>query len=375
MAEITQVNLLDYSEAALSEWFASQGQPRFRVKQLVHWIHHEGVTDFSAMTNFSQALRDELSAHFYCRWPSLKASHVSADGTVKLLLTLNDGNAIETVLIPQGKRLTVCVSSQVGCALNCSFCATGRAGFNRDCSLSEIIGQVWLARDYLNQHVMAGGAVTNVVMMGMGEPLLNYDTMLQAVRWMIADHAYGLSKYRVTVSTSGVLPAMRRLQADCDVALAVSLHAATDHLRDQLVPINKKYPLADLIDLCRTYYHRQPKRYVTMEYIMLAGVNDQPKDAKALIRLLSQVRCKINLIPFNPVPGLDYRASTELVVARFQHQLMQAGFNTLVRRQRGDELAAACGQLAGAFDDRTGRRDRLARIPVRVELKDEGEVA
>ncbi|PNT88695.1 23S rRNA (adenine(2503)-C(2))-methyltransferase RlmN [Coxiella burnetii] len=347
-------NLLNLSEPELQGFIASQGQPLYRATQLLQWIHQRGVTDFSLMTDLSKPFRQQLSEASFVRVPELALERVSADGTHKWLFRLADNNKIETVFIPDRKRGTLCVSSQVGCALNCSFCATGKEGFNRNLTLAEIIGQVWLAARLLKSPYK----ITNVVMMGMGEPLLNYEAVVAAMHLMMHDHAYGLSKYRVTLSTSGVIPAMRRLREESPVSLAVSLHAPNDALRNVLIPLNKKYSLDQLIPLCRDYYSRGSKRCVTFEYVMIEGMNDRLIDAKQLIRLLADVPCKINLIPFNSFQGTAYRCSTESAISVFQKCLMDAGFNTRVRRTRGDDIAGACGQLAGQFHDRTGRHQR-----------------
>lgn len=344
------INLLNLSQSALVDFVAECGEPAYRAKQLGQWIHQHRVTDFDAMSNISKAFRQRLKETATVMLPSIVQEHVAQDGTCKWLLRLDDGNAVEAVFIPEKTRGTLCVSSQVGCALNCSFCATGKEGFNRNLSLAEIIGQVFLAVQRYK--------ITNVVMMGMGEPLLNYDPVVAALQWMLDDNAYGLSKYRVTVSTSGVLPQMAKLKEDLPVSLAVSLHAPTNELRNQLVPLNKKYPLEMLIPACRDYFPKSGKQKIFFEYVMLAGVNDSLQHAKGLIRLLNDVSCKINLIPFNPFPGTQYQTSSDEVVEAFHARLVGAGFNTRVRRRRGDDVDAACGQLAGDFTDRTGRHIR-----------------
>ena len=352
----TLINLLDFSFQAMRDFAASLGEPAYRAQQLIQWIHQRGVTDFDGMTDLSRALRVKLKDCAQIQVPEIALEQVSTDGTHKWLMRLADQNAIETVYIPEKNRGTLCVSSQVGCALNCSFCSTGKEGFNRNLSLAEIIGQLWLAKQQL-----AGDdryKITNVVMMGMGEPLLNYDAVVNAMDLVMSDYAYGLSKYRVTLSTSGVVPAMRQLREDSLVSLAVSLHAANDVLRNQLVPLNKKYPLNELLSVCRDYYPRDSKRVVTFEYVMLAGVNDRLSDADQLIRQLADVPCKINLIPFNPFPRTQYQRSSDADITRFQEKLMAAGFNTRVRRTRGGDIDGACGQLAGQIDDRTGRHRR-----------------
>lgn len=344
------INLLNLSRSALSDFVIECGEPAYRAKQLAQWLHQYRVSDFDAMTNISKSFRQRLKENASITPPEILHEHIAKDGTCKWLLRLADGNAIETVFIPEKTRGTLCVSSQVGCALNCSFCATGKEGFNRNLSLAEIIGQVWVA----TQHYK----ITNVVMMGMGEPLLNYDAVVAALEWMLDDNAYGLSKYRVTVSTSGVLPQMAALKKDLPVSLAVSLHAPNNTLRNKLVPLNKKYPLEMLIPACRDYFPKRSKQKILFEYVMLSGVNDTQQHAKELIRLLNGVPCKINLIPFNPFSGTTYQTSPDAVVEAFHARLVSAGFNTRVRRRRGDDIDAACGQLAGDFKDRTGRHVR-----------------
>lgn len=341
-------NLLNLSRTELVDLVQQYGEQMYRAQQIGQWLHQRYVTDFDLMTNISKTFRQRLKEVAHIEAPKILHQHIARDGTCKWLLQLADGNAIETVFIPERSRGTLCISSQVGCALNCSFCATGKAGFNRNLSLAEIIGQLWIA---VQQY-----KVTNVVMMGMGEPLLNYHPLVSALEWMLSDHAYGLSKYRVTVSTSGVLPKILALKKDVPVCLAVSLHAPNNVLRNQLVPLNKKYPLEVLIPACREYFSKGAKQKVLFEYVMLAGVNDSEDHAKELIALLRGVPCKINLIPFNPFPGTFYQTSTDAAIAAFQVSLMKAGYNTRVRRRRGDDIAAACGQLAGDFKDRTRRR-------------------
>jgi 23S rRNA (adenine2503-C2)-methyltransferase len=350
-------NLVDYSAQRLKQLFAEWGQPSYRATQVVQWLHQHRVTDFLAMTNLSLSLREKLKDYFVIQFPEIAYERRSKDGTIKWLLRLNDGNKIETVYIPEAKRATLCISSQVGCTLNCSFCATGKEGFNRNLSLGEIIGQLWMAISQL-ETLSINQKITNVVMMGMGEPLLNYDAVLPALELMLSDRAYGLSKYRVTVSTSGVIPQMLRLQQDIPVALAVSLHAPNDALRNTLVPINKKYSLDQLIPLCRDYFKGSTQREVTYEYVMLDGINDQLQHADELIMLLKDSPAKVNLIPFNPFDRTRYKTSPRVVVERFQRRLVKAGILTWIRKTRGDDVDAACGQLAGQIKDRTGRHSR-----------------
>lgn len=351
-----KINLLDISISGLEALMDAFGQPRFRATQLISWIHQHKIIDFEKMTNLSKSFRQQLIEKTEIKFPEICYQQISKDGTAKWLLRLWDGNIIEMVFIPERDRGTLCVSSQVGCALNCSFCSTGKEGFNRNLSLGEIISQVWLASSKFK--------VTNVVMMGMGEPLLNFDNVIAAMALMMNDYAYGLSKYRVTLSTSGVIPAMHQLQKVSNVALAVSLHAPTDELRNQLVPLNKKYPLKQLMAVCRDYYPRQSKRKVTFEYVMLKDINDTPLHAKQLINLLKQIPCKVNLIPFNPFPKTRYETSSWQTIMAFQQILVEAGIATWVRKTRGQDIDAACGQLAGDIQDRTGRHKRWLRTGI-----------
>lgn len=360
-----KVNLLDFNLVKLREFFVTLGEKPFRAQQVLQWIHQGGMKDFEAMTNLSKSLRQQLEAVAEIRLPEIVSTHHSADGTRKWLIKLDCGNCIETVFIPERTRGTLCVSSQVGCSLNCSFCSTAKQGFNRNLSTAEIIGQVWMAVRELSQRQGAHDKqITNVVMMGMGEPLLNYDNVLAAMDLMMDDFAYGLSKYRVTLSTSGVVPQMQRLRENSPAALAVSLHAPNDDLRNELVPINKKYPLAMLMDVCRQYYGKASKRCVTFEYVMLKDVNDQPEHAKQLAKLLHNVPSKINLIPFNPFPLTSYECSSAETQEAFKKYLQLKGFNTTIRKTRGQDIVAACGQLAaeGKVIDRTSRSQRWQKL-------------
>ncbi|MDP3559513.1 MAG: 23S rRNA (adenine(2503)-C(2))-methyltransferase RlmN [Legionellaceae bacterium] len=364
-----RVNLLDFCYADLRQWLLSIGEQPFRAQQLMQWIHQVGLTSFTEMTNLSKALRARLTELATVTLPKIVSTQVSEDGTHKWLLQLDCGNCIETVFIPEKNRGTLCVSSQVGCGLNCSFCSTAKQGFNRDLSIAEIIAQVWVAVRTLSQQ---GGAhdhrVTNVVMMGMGEPLLNLDRVVAAMDIMMHDYAYGLSKRRVTLSTSGLVPEMLRLREMSPVSLAVSLHAPNDALRNVLVPVNKKYPLAELIPVCANYFQAEPRRVVTFEYVMLKGVNDQIEHAEALASLLKEVPCKINLIPFNPFPSAPYERSELSAINAFRDILMRHGLNTVTRKTRGDDIDAACGQLAGAFQDKTSRSRRWQVIAAQKDL-------
>ncbi len=354
--EANRTNLLDFDQQSLENFFTEIGEKRFRAPQLLKWIHQQGVTDFGEMFNLSKELRRKLAARCEIRAPAIVFDRKARDGTRKWLLQTGGANRIETVFIPEQNRGTLCVSSQVGCALDCSFCATAKQGFNRNLSVAEIIGQLRMASSMLE----ADQRISNVVMMGMGEPLLNFNNVVSAMNLMLDDMAYGLSKRRVTLSTSGVVPAIYRLRDKIDVALAVSLHAPDDELRNQLVPINRKYPLYALLQACKDYVAGMKHRKISFEYVMLEGINDSPGQAWALSRLLSQVPCKINLIPFNPFPGSGYRCSSHDVIARFQEILMSSGYITTVRKTRGEDIDAACGQLVGQVEDRTRRTKKIA---------------
>lgn len=362
-------NLLGLDRAAMQRYFAELGEKPFRGDQLLKWIHQQGQCDFAAMTNFSKALREHLQQHTCVTLPAIVHEHISDDGTHKWLLRFEDGNCVETVFIPESNRGTLCVSSQVGCALDCSFCSTGKQGFSRNLTVAEIIGQLWLAvRRVAVTKPDQRFAVTNVVLMGMGEPLLNFDTVVSAMSLMMEDLAYGLSKHRVTLSTSGVIPAMLQLKQVSPAALAVSLHAPNDALRNVLVPINKKYPLRELMAVCRNYYEAEPKRVVTFEYVMLRGVNDLPEHAMELAKLVRSVPCKINLIPFNPFPHTQYQCSTPETIRQFQAALQRQGLLVTIRKTRGDDIDAACGQLVGRFQDRTQRNARWLKRTIKIPV-------
>ncbi|ROH85438.1 23S rRNA (adenine(2503)-C(2))-methyltransferase RlmN [Pseudomethylobacillus aquaticus] len=355
------INLLDFSQPQLAAFFQERGEKPFRAKQLMRWMHHFGVQDFEQMTDIAKALRQKLALEADITPPEVQLEQVSDDGTRKWLIATGTGNAVETVFIPESDRGTLCVSSQVGCALECTFCSTGRQGFNRNLRVSEIIGQLWVANASLRQDygydMLPPGEriISNVVMMGMGEPLANYDNVVTAMQIMLDDSAYGLSRRRVTLSTSGMVPAMDRLKEDCPVALAVSLHAPNDALRDVIVPINKKYPLKALMAACQRYLVKAPRDFVTFEYVMLDGVNDSAEHARELIALVRDVPCKFNLIPFNPFPDSGYNTSRPDNIRRFRDLLMQAGHIVTTRKTRGDDIDAACGQLAGMVQDKTKR--------------------
>ena len=354
-----KINLLGLDKKAMQSFFIDLGEKPYRADQALKWIHFQGVENIQLMTNFSKSLREKMQSIAEIRAPEVAFESTAPDGTHKWVIRLQDGNCIETVFIPEKTRGTLCVSSQVGCVLNCDFCSTGKQGFNRNLTSAEIIGQVWVAVRHLSkQQGLHDHAVTNVVMMGMGEPLLNFDHVVTSMNIMLDDFGYGLSKRRVTLSTAGVIPAMYQLREVSDVALAVSLHAPNDALRNILVPLNKKYPLKDLMAACKDYFKDEKRRYVTIEYVMLAGVNDQPEHAKQLITLLKDVRSKVNLIPFNPFPETIYRRSSQEVIDSFRDRLMKAGINCITRKTRGEKIDAACGQLVGQVKDRTRRTQR-----------------
>jgi 23S rRNA (adenine2503-C2)-methyltransferase len=377
------VNLLDFNFGGLSEFCAQIGEKPFRTKQLLRWIHQSGVSDFALMSDLAKPLRERLAAMAIIEAPPVISDHTATDGTRKWLLSVGAGNGIETVFIPEANRGTLCVSSQVGCALACTFCSTGAQGFNRNLTVAEIIGQLWWANAALMSRpaessageMVAAGAdrngatlsvrrpvtsrpVTNVVMMGMGEPLANFENVVTALDLMLDDNAYGLSRRRVTVSTSGLIPAMDRLRERCPVALAVSLHAPNDALRDQLVPINRKHPISELLAACRRYLESAPRDFITFEYVMLDGVNDCVSHAHELVQLVRDTPCKFNLIPFNPFPHSGYRRSSPQAIAQFRDVLLQAGLVATVRKTRGDDISAACGQLAGKVLDKSRRTSR-----------------
>ena len=352
------VNLLGLDQEALATYCAGLGEKPFRARQLLRWIHQVGVDNFDAMTDMSKALRERLAGVAVIASPRVLHDTTAADGTRKWLLDVGTGNAIETVFIPETTRGTLCISSQAGCALACSFCSTGRQGFNRNLTVEEIIGQLWLANRSLGRGVTEDRPISNVVMMGMGEPLANFDNVVAAMRLMLDDNAYGLSRRRVTLSTAGLVPGIDRLRDALPVALAVSLHAPNDALRDQLVPINRKYPIRELMAACLRYIEKSARDFVMFEYVMLAGVNDSPAQARELVALVRNVPCKINLIPFNPFPDSGYERSDPERIERFRDVLMHAGLITTVRKTRGDDIAAACGQLAGRVQDRTRRSAR-----------------
>ena len=378
-------NLLDFDLEGLAAFCASLGEKKFRATQLFRWIHQKGARDFGEMTDLAKSLRDKLQGSARIEGLPILSQHESADGTIKWLFDVGQGNAVEAVFIPEDDRGTLCVSSQAGCAVGCRFCSTGHQGFSRNLTTGEILAQLWFAEHFLRQHLKTGGerVISNVVMMGMGEPLQNYGALVPALRVMLDDHGYGLSRRRVTVSTSGVVPMIDRLAQDCPVALAVSLHAPNDALRDKLVPLNRKYPLAELLDACNRYLEHAPRDFITFEYCMLDGVNDQPEHARQLVELVRHhggrgVSCKLNLIPFNPFPASGLVRSPQQRVQAFAKILSDAGIVTTVRKTRGDDIDAACGQLAGDVKDRTRVGERIAQqrtvmlkpVPVDAQTKE-----
>ncbi len=373
-----RTNLLDLDLAALTAYVESVGERPFRARQLARWMHRRGVARFEDMSDLARSLRTKLESQAEIVALAIVGDTTADDGTRKWLLDVGRGNAIETVFIPEDDRGTLCISSQAGCAVNCVFCATGRQGFSRNLTTGEIIGQLWLAehalRRALDLQAETDRVISNVVMMGMGEPLQNYDALLPALRLMLDDHAYGLSRRRVTVSTSGMVPQIDRLAADCPVALAVSLHAPNDALRDTLVPLNRKYPLRELLAACGRYLKVAPRDFITFEYVMLDGVNDSPMHAKQLLALVQDVPCKFNLIPFNPFPDAGLARSSPERIRDFAQILNDADYVATVRRTRGDDIAAACGQLAGQVQDRTKRAARAGHqyVPIAVTAGSNG---
>jgi len=356
----TRINLFDLDEVRMRAFFESIGEKPFRAQQLLKWIYHQGVTDFDRMTNLSVDLRQRLQRLAEVTPPRILSEQVSLDGTTKWLIGFGGGNAVETVFIPETSRGTLCISSQVGCALNCTFCATGAQGFNRNLSTAEIIGQVWLAARALGHERNGTRRITNVVLMGMGEPLLNFDAVVPALSLLRNDLGFGFAAKRVTLSTAGLVPGIDRLRETIDVALAVSLHAPEDRLRETLVPLNRKYPIKELMRSCSDYVSDKHKRTVTFEYTLIDGVNDHPEHARQLVKLLRRLPSKLNLIPFNPFPGTRFRCSTEERIREFQEIVMAGGLIATVRKTRGDDIDAACGQLAGKVLDRT-RRSQMIR--------------
>ncbi|HEX7338701.1 MAG TPA: 23S rRNA (adenine(2503)-C(2))-methyltransferase RlmN [Rhodanobacteraceae bacterium] len=358
---VAKTNLLDLDRQAMRDFFANLGEKPYRADQVMKWIYHRLESDFDAMTDLGKTLRGKLAEVCYVGPPATVFEKASTDGTHKWLLGMQSGNAIETVYIPEPTRGTLCVSSQVGCALNCHFCSTGAQGFNRNLSAAEIIGQVWVAAKFLGNVTHQNRRITNVVMMGMGEPLANFDNVVTAMSLMRDDLGFGLASKRVTLSTAGMVPQIDKLSEVADVSLAVSLHAANDELRTSIMPINKRYPIAELMGACKRYVAKRPRATITFEYTLMKGVNDHPEHARELIRLMRQVPSKVNLIPFNPFPGTQFERSTPEAISAFQRILNNAGLVAPVRRTRGDDIDAACGQLKGQVMDRTRRSAELRK--------------
>jgi 23S rRNA (adenine2503-C2)-methyltransferase len=371
---MTAVNLLGFDLEGLAAYCESLGEKRFRATQLFRWMHQRGAADFAAMTDLAKSLRDKLSGTAVVRALPVASEQASADGTIKWLFDVGGGDAVETVYIPEADRGTLCISSQAGCAVGCRFCSTGHQGFSRNLTSAEIVAQLWFAEHELRRRLKLPAserAISNVVMMGMGEPLQNYGALLPALRVMLDDHGYGLSRRRITVSTSGVVPMIERLGEDCPVALAVSLHAPDDALRDELVPLNRKYAIDELLGACLRYLDAAPRDFITFEYCMLDGVNDAPEQAHALVRLLrGRVPCKLNLIPFNPFAASGLKRSPVVRIEAFAEVLQAAGIVTTVRKTRGDDIDAACGQLAGEVQDRTRAATRMTRAPIRIHRRE-----
>ncbi len=342
-----QINLLDLDRQSMEAYFTDMGEKPFRAAQVLKWIYQHGITDFSEMTTLSKALRKKLSNIAKIELPKIISEQISEDGTRKWLIQLDTNNSIETVFIPEKDRGTLCVSSQVGCALECSFCATGKQGFNRNLSTGEIIGQLWVTSQALGVYEHKNRIISNIVMMGMGEPMLNFDNVVSAMNLMMEDHAFGLSRKRVTLSTSGLVPAINKLAETSDVSLAISLHATNDKLRNELVPINKSYPIAELMEACKRYAKIRAVDTITFEYVMLDGINDSEAEARMLVKLMHGIPAKINLIPFNPFPGTDYKSSSTVVIDKFRDILIKGGVFTITRKTRGKDIDAACGQLVG----------------------------
>ncbi len=370
MEQLKKTNLLQFDVKGFTDWCLTMHEKAFRAKQLMHWIHQEGEMSFDQMTDLAKPFRQKLNDYAEFNLLPIKREHISSDGTCKWLFDVGTGNGIETVYIPEKERATLCISSQAGCAVNCSFCSTGKQGFSRNLTTAEIVAQLFMAEHVLlpdaKAHTEQGRKITNIVMMGMGEPLLNYDALIPALRLMLDDHAYGLSRRRVTVSTSGVVPMMERLAKDCPVALAVSLHAGYDDLRDRLVPLNQKYPLKDLLAACEYYLDFAPRDFITFEYVMLRDVNDTEKDIKALVDIARRIPCKFNLIPYNAVSGIEYQTSLNEQIRRFTDGLLENGVVVTHRKTRGDDIDAACGQLAGQVQNRlavkTPRTEQVVRV-------------
>lgn len=363
----SKVNLLNYTLSGLEDFFCQIGEPKFRARQIFRWLHVNKAADFEVMSDVSKLLKQKLLDIAEIKVPLLFTESRATDGVIKWVLEVGDGNKIETVFIPEEDRGTLCISSQVGCALECQFCSTARQGFNRNLNAAEIVGQLWWANRRLGQiGAKSEKTITNVVMMGMGEPLANYDSVISAMKIMLDDNAYNLSKRKLTLSTSGVIPGIDRLKDDCPVSLAVSLHASNDEVRDKIIPLNKKYPIADLLAACSRYLSTSPKDFITFEYVMLKDVNDKLEHAVELTQIMGNLPCKFNLIPFNPFPNSGFESSSRNQIMRFQKVLRDAGFITTIRKTRGEDIDAACGQLVGKVNDKTKRQEKWSKfIPIK----------
>jgi len=361
----SKVNLLDYTLNDLEQFFIQIGEPKFRAKQVFRWIHLNGASTFEVMTDVSKVLKAKLEEIAEIRVPLLVSEHIASDGVIKWILAVGDGNKIETVYIPEEDRGTLCISSQVGCALECQFCSTGRQGFNRNLTAGEIVSQLWWANQSLGHSPKEEKIITNVVMMGMGEPLANYDNVVTAMKIMLDDNAYNLSKRKLTLSTSGMIPGIDKLKDDCPVSLAVSLHASNDEVRDEIIPLNKKYPIKELLAACSRYLTSSPKDFITFEYVMLKDVNDKLQHAKELAKIVGNMPCKFNLIPFNPFPNSGFESSSRDQILQFQKVLRNAGFITTIRKTRGEDIDAACGQLVGKVNDKTKRQEKWRTIAIK----------
>ncbi len=360
-----KINLLDYTQESLTRLFEELGEKKFRALQVFRWMHIYGKCHFDEMTDIAKSLRSKLNEIAEIKTPSLVSENKASDGVIKWALEVGDGNKIETVFIPDGERGTLCISSQVGCALECQFCSTGRQGFNRNLTVGEIIGQLWWANWRLGRYdsgISSEKLITNVVMMGMGEPLSNYENVVKAMKIMLDDNAYNLSRRKLTLSTSGVIPALNRLKDDCPVSLAVSLHASNDEIRNKIIPLNKKYPINNLLSACKSYLEFSPKDYVTFEYVMLKDINDSLIHANELVGLIKGFKCKFNLIPFNPFPNSGFESSDRKKILQFQKILQNAGFITTIRKTRGEDIDAACGQLVGKVKDKTKRQEKWSKL-------------
>ena len=362
---MSAINLLDFTLPQLAEYFQSIGEQKFRARQVFRWMHVYGVADFDAMTDIAKTLRLKLHQVATIKVPNLVSENIASDGVIKWVLQVDEANKIETVFIPEEDRGTLCVSSQVGCALECQFCSTGRQGFNRNLTSGEIVGQLWWANKRLGHMPNSEKLITNVVMMGMGEPLANYTSVVAAMQIMLDDNAYNLSKKKLTLSTSGMVPGLDRLKEDCPVALAVSLHASNDQVRDAIIPLNKKYPIAELLAACKRYLANSPKDYVTFEYVMLSNVNDKLEHAHELAALARDIHCKFNLIPFNPFPNSGFISSSRNQIVRFQKVLQDHGYVTTIRKTRGEDIDAACGQLVGKVKDKTKRQQKWSTFTLK----------